>query len=79
MFVKTQKTTFGDIIKISIKVEDVVKFLQDNSNNGWCDIDLLQKKQIDEKGRTHTAVLNNWKPNKAAVAPVSVGADDLPF
>lgn len=79
MFVKTQKTTFGDIIKISIKVEDVVKFLQDNSNNGWCDIDLLQKKQIDEKGRTHTAVLNNWKPNKAAVATVAVGADDLPF
>lgn len=79
MFVKTQKTTFGDIIKISIKVEDVVKFLNDNSNNGWVDIDLLQKKQVDDKGRTHTAVLNNWKPNKAA-APVSQAQDsDLPF
>lgn len=80
MFVKTQKTTFGDIIKISVKVEDVVKFLQDNSNNGWCDIDLLQKKQVDEKGRTHTAVLNNWKPNKtASTVSQASGGDDLPF
>ena len=81
MFVKTQKTTYGDIIKISVKVEDVVKFLQDNSNNGWCDIDLLQKKQVDEKGRTHTAVLNNWKPNKTvAAAPVVAEEEsDLPF
>jgi len=82
MFVKTQKTTFGDIIKISIKVEDVVNFLKDNSNNGWCDIDLLQKKQVDEKGRTHTAVLNTWKPNKTVIPNGPGGFDggsDLPF
>ena len=86
MFVKTQQTNYGPIIKISCKVEDVIKFLQDNQSNGWVDIDLLQKREVDEKGRTHTAVLNDWKPTgqkPAQAAPqltaVPAGNDDLPF
>ncbi len=85
MFIKTQKTTYGDIIKVSCKVEDVVAFLQKHQNEGgWCDIDLLQKQQVDEKGRTHTAVLNDWKPSgqpaakPAQLEPVA-SDNDLPF
>ncbi len=84
MFIKTQKTNYGDIIKLSCKVEDVVAFLQQNSNNGWVDIDLLQKKELDAKGRSHTAVLNDWKPSgqpvaKQAVVEAAPAEDDLPF
>lgn len=85
MFIKTQQTNYGPIIKISCKAEEVIKFLQENQNNGWVDIDLLQKKEVDEKGRTHTAVLNDWKPTgqKPAMAPSQSFAapvsDDLPF
>lgn len=84
VFVKTQKTNFGDIIKLSCKVDDVVAFLQQHSNNGWVDIDLLQKKEIDAKGRTHTAVLNDWKPSgQPAAKPAQLQAveddNDLPF
>lgn len=85
MFIKTQNTAYGEIIKLSCKVEDVVKFLQEHQNNGWIDIDFLRKKEIDEKGRSHTAVLNDWKPTgqKAAQpAPALSEAptmDDLPF
>lgn len=86
VFVKTQKTAYGDIIKMSCKVEDVVAFLQQHQNNGWVDIDLLQKKEVDAKGRTHTAVLNDWKPTGQPVAQAAVveaapaeAENDLPF
>ena len=82
MFVKTQQTNYGDIIKLSVKADDVIEFLKTNQQNGWVSIDLLQKREPDEKGRTHTAVLNNWvaggaKPVSAQQAPVS--DSDLPF
>ena len=83
VFVKTQKTNFGDIIKLSCKVDDLVAFLNQYQENGWVSIDLLQKKQVDEKGRTHTAVLNDYKPNGQSAKPVQVAAgagdSDLPF
>jgi hypothetical protein len=87
LFVKSQKTNYGDIIKLSIKVEDFITFLNTNkTENGWISVDLLQKKAVDDKGRTHTPVLNNWIPNGGAntgsKTPVSVTADessDLPF
>ena len=82
LFVKTQKTNFGDIIKLSIKAEDVVKFLNDNQQNGWVSIDLLQKREADDKGRTHTAVLNNWTPNTGGSSKPTYAPkveSDLPF
>ena len=82
LFVKTQKTNFGDIIKLSVKAEDVIKFLNDNQQNGWVSIDLLQKREADDKGRTHTAVLNNWTPNTGSSAKPTYAQkaeSDLPF
>lgn len=84
VFVKTQKTNYGDIIKLSCKVDDLVAFLNEHSSNGWVSIDLLQKKQVDEKGRTHTAVLNDFKPNgqqyaKPAQLSGAQSDNDLPF
>jgi len=90
LFVKTQPTTYGDIIKLSVKVEDFIEFLKSNqTENGWVSIDLLKKKVIDDKNRTHTPVLNNWVPNSGnststfKQAPIILAAsgedDDLPF
>jgi hypothetical protein len=90
LFVKTQPTSYGDIIKLSVKVEDFITFLKDNqTENGWVSIDLLKKKVIDDKNRTHTPVLNNWVPNGAnstgtlkqapVVASSGDDSEDLPF
>lgn len=79
MFIKTQKTNFGDIIKLSVKADDVIQFLKDNQSNGWVSIDLLQKKQVDDKGRTHTAVLNNWVPKTQPAQELAQSDSDLPF
>lgn len=34
------------------------------SNNGWCTIDVMKRKEPSEKGVTHYGVLNTWKPTK---------------
>lgn len=60
IFIKTQSTAYGDILKLSIKTDDLIEFFKQHQNNGWVNIDLLKKREVDEKGRTHTAVLNTW-------------------
>lgn len=82
IFIKTQQTAYGDILKLSIKTDDLVEFFKQHQNNGWVNIDLLKKREADEKGRTHTAVLNTWNGNvnKTVYTDSQTNANDsLPF
>jgi hypothetical protein len=45
---------------ISIKVSEFVTFLEDNQDNGWVNIDLLESKA----GKKYFA-LNQFKPNES--------------
>jgi hypothetical protein len=86
---KVVTTQFGEIIKMSLREEDL-KILQENLSNGWVNFDILKRKAPSEKGMTHYGVIDNWKPNQGKNAtaqesrPVSKNAeestaDDLPF
>jgi hypothetical protein len=81
IFVKSTQTAYGDIIKLSIKTDDLVEFFKQHQNNGWVNIDLLKKREVDEKGRTHTAVLNSWTGNVNKTVDINSQSDesDLPF
>lgn len=46
------------IAKLSFKVEEFKKFLDENSNNGWMNADILMSKG----GKMYSA-LNEWKPD----------------
>ena len=74
-------TKFGSILKLNIKVEDFVKFLEDNQSNGWVNIDLLEKKDKVEGKPTHYGVLNTFAPKPQGVSAYSSNDDggDLPF
>lgn len=69
---KTVTTQFGDILKVSMSADDLTT-LQENLSNGWVNFDILKRKAPSEKGMTHYAVLNTWKPesqaNEEAPAP----------
>jgi hypothetical protein len=79
IFVKSTATAYGDILKLSIKTDDLVEFFKQHQNNGWVNIDLLKKREVDEKGRTHTAVLNTWNANKGVDTNSQSSSSDLPF
>ena len=46
------------IANVSIKVEELKKFLDDNQENGWVNIDIKES-----KGGKYYADLNDWKPD----------------
>lgn len=63
------------VAKVSFKVEDMVKFLNENMNNGWVNVDIKTS-----KGGKMYAALNDWKPEgKAETSKTEEVEDDLPF
>lgn len=88
---KTITTQFGDILKMSMTADDL-KVLQDNLSNGWVNFDVLKRREPSEKGMTHYAVLNTWKPENQEGGPApaksapagndtidEMDPEDLPF
>jgi len=66
-----------DFVKgsLSFKIEEAIKFLQENSSNGWCNVDL----KVSQGGKPY-ASLNTWKPNSSIPAPKKEAPEeDIPF
>jgi len=59
---------------LSVKVEDAVKFLQENQKNGWVNLDVLKS----QKGSFYIE-LNTWTPDKPTQKNEAEISDDLPF
>ncbi len=56
----TEKRPAWALCKLSIKVDDLIKFLQENaSEKGWVNIDL----NIGKSGKPY-AQLDTWQPNQ---------------
>jgi len=73
LWAETKTTTFGDITKLSFKVDEFVQFLQENKNEkGYTNVDILSGK---EAGKLY-GVLNDFKPSGQASGS---GNQDLPF
>jgi|TARA_R110002074_G_scaffold69568_2_gene162132 hypothetical protein len=68
----------GSIIKCAISVDDLYKKA---NSDGWIHFDIKQRKEVGEKGQTHYAEVDTWKPNtnQDAGPPTQKEEDDLPF
>lgn len=55
----------GTCLRVSFSPEDLIK-INDwaRGNNGWCNIDVLKRKEPSKKGVTHYGIINQWKPEK---------------
>lgn len=74
LFPETRQTSFGEITKLSVKVEEFVEFLNKHkSDKGWVNIDVLTAKDGEKK----YAVLNTFQPKQpqAISSPNPQGVD----
>ena len=76
MIIKTVETKFGEIKKLSFKVEEFKEFMDKYANNGWINIDLLKNKD----GKEYSA-LNEWKKEEKTENNNSwdISVEDIPF
>jgi hypothetical protein len=82
-----KKSKYG--VKITGKVEDVIKELYKNQNEkGYINLELLERREADQYGNTHYVQVDKWEPQHAAtevhqgpIKPTSISSpvDDLPF
>jgi hypothetical protein len=55
----------GSQIKTSIKVDEFIKQLQEIKNEkGYANININKRREPSEKGITHYAEVDTWKPEK---------------
>ena len=73
MFIK--KRTFGEdgvALKVSVQCKDFFEFAKKHKNEGgWLNFDIMERKTPSEKGHTHYAVLDTWKPKTEGSAPAA--------
>lgn len=54
----------GKKLSVSIHCKDFFSFAKKHVNEGgWLNIDFMERKTPSEKGHTHYAVLDTWKPS----------------
>ena len=61
------------VANVSIKVDEFGKFVKENANNGWINLDV----KTAQSGKMY-AELNTWQPD-GKVQKVSQGESDLPW
>jgi len=71
LIIKTIKTQYGEIKKLSFKVEEFKDFMDKYDNNWWINIDLLQNKEWKEY-----SVLNEYKQKEESK---DIEEDFIPF
>lgn len=82
-------TQYGGIIKLSMPVEDLKKLIDEHAQNGWIIFAISKRKTPGDKGQTHSAWVDKWKPEAGARrrAPtqaqatenVEISGSDVPF
>lgn len=76
LFIK--KKTFGTdgvALKVSVQCKDFFEFAKKHKNEGgWLNFDIMERKTPSEKGHTHYAVLDTWKPNEQGEKPAAAPA-----
>ena len=87
-------TRYGDMMRLSLSETDI-QALQDNLENGWVNVKVLERREPSQSGMTHYLQVDDWKPgqDRDAAAPATdkkavsakpaqtdeVSAEDLPF
>ena len=63
---KAITTKFGGMLKISFGPNDIEKLNEiAQANNGWVNLNCSKRKEVSDKGMTHTMSIDDWKPDTA--------------
>ena len=67
-------------MKVGFNVEKLIAFAQENANErGYVNFDITPRREVSERGDTHSISLDDWKPNTAqARAPQAAQAAPAP-
>jgi hypothetical protein len=85
IIIKAKQTQYGELLTGSIKVDELIKELQQNARNGWVNVNIKQRRTPSEKGVTHSVEVDTWEPGQSAAPRNGSGGqssdadNDLPF
>lgn len=70
----------GSILKLGFKVEDLIAFAQQHANaRGWLNLIVSARRQVGERGDTHSIALDTYQPKAKSDATGHVDESEIPF
>ena len=70
--IKTRETQYGNILKMGIKVDPMIEFLNKYKNErGFVNLDINERKELGQFGQSHSVALDTWSPNTNQPSPAS--------
>ena len=63
----------GSLLKVSVKVPELIETLKEIEENGWANLCIGKRQTPSDKGVTHYAYVDEWKPD------VSKPDSNMPF
>ncbi len=66
----------GGLLRVSVKVPELIETLKEIEENGWANLCIGKRQTPSDKGVTHYAYVDEWKPNKSNE---SMPTNPLPF
>lgn len=61
---KAKETSFGEVFKLGFHVDTFIEFAQEHKNEGgYINLDMVPRREVGERGDTHSLKLDNWKPD----------------
>ena len=93
--VKARQTTFGEVLKLSFKIEELQKIAKQFKNEkGYLNLEIVPRKEASQYGETHSVKVDTWKPKEGEQGqkpaskpaakpktpePEAAADDDIPF
>ena len=65
----------GSLLKVSVKVPELIETLKEIEENGWANLCIGKRQTPSDKGVTHYAYVDEWKPDRDKSKPDS----NMPF
>ena len=73
---KARQTSFGEVIKLGIKVDDFIAFARQHVNErGYVNLDITPRKEQGPYGDTHSVSLDDYVKGSGKTAPSPAGYD----
>lgn len=77
---KARETSFGEVINIGIKVEDLADFCRKHKNErGYLNLTLTPRREVGQYGDTHSISLDTYTPQAVGARSRQTVDDEAPF
>jgi hypothetical protein len=57
------------LLKLNFPVDELIKLINTHARNGWISLAVSPRKEVGQKGQTHSVWIDTWQPQATPAQP----------